>query len=58
VVKRRGEAPANETTPKDSKTTYRNYSATVALSEPWEYGGGDPERLTVRARGGPFQVIG
>ena len=28
---------------KDSKTNYRNYSATVALSEPWEYGGGDLE---------------
>mmetsp|Transcript_45077 Transcript_45077/g.97912 ORF Transcript_45077/g.97912 Transcript_45077/m.97912 type:complete len:365 (+) Transcript_45077:1195-2289(+) len=28
---------------KSSKTAFRNYSATVALNNPWEYGGGDVE---------------
>eukprot|EP00931_Biecheleriopsis_adriatica_P073095 TRINITY_DN47451_c0_g1_i1.p1 TRINITY_DN47451_c0_g1~~TRINITY_DN47451_c0_g1_i1.p1 ORF type:complete len:676 (+),score=107.34 TRINITY_DN47451_c0_g1_i1:43-2028(+) len=28
---------------KSSRTSYRNYSATVALSDPWEYGAGELE---------------
>jgi len=40
---------------KDAKTVYRNYSATLALTEPWEYGGGDLQFFRKWGDTGPCQ---